>query len=119
MNENQIAEEYIDSEIKRRTGDLYLSVMHVTGISRRISGITVVSKTKLNYDTLLARIVNISYHLDEKYGDVFPGDMKIGLGQYYDSVAICDSRDQFSRIEGRIKAKRIWLTCHHFLCGLL
>lgn len=113
MNENQIAEEYIDSEIKRRTGDLYLSIMHVTGISRRISGITVVSKTKLNYDILLERIINISYYLDEEYGDVFPGDMKRILKNHYDSIAICDNRDQFSRIEGRVKAKRIWLRHHH------
>ena len=110
MSKNrEIAEERIDKEIARRNRGGYMYTYHITGIGRKINGITVVSESRLDYENLLTVVTDISYRLDEKHKDVFPGDLKLALTDLNIGVAICDHRDQFDRNEGRMKAKRSWL----------
>lgn len=104
---DKIAERRIDSEIDRRVKHVY--VYHITDISRKINGITVVTTSPYQYDMILAHIVAASYELDKKYNDVFPSDIKMAFNTMHLGVAICDHRDQFNHNSGRVKAKRAWL----------
>lgn len=104
---DKIAELRIDREIARRTEHVY--VYHITGISRKINGITVVTIDSDRYDIILTHIVALSYELDKEYGDVFPGDLKVAFDAMDMGTAICDHRDQFDHNSGRVKAKRAWL----------
>lgn len=110
MNRNQNDEKHIDAEINLRTNNL--NVIHFRAVSKKIRGITIVSREKLYYDILRQRIRDITSQLEDRYGEVFPSDMKIALSIYYNSFAVCDARDQFSRRRGRIEAKRMWLDNH-------
>lgn len=119
MNKNgEMAEHRIDEEIARRTFGGYIHTYHITGVSRRINGITFVSLLKLDYKELLIAITDMAYYLDEKIGDAFPGDIKKLIIELQSDVpniktsvgfAICDHRDQYNHQDGRIKAKRSWL----------
>lgn len=104
---DRIAELRIDREIACRTEHVY--VYHITGISRKINGITVVTTSPYQYDMILAHIVAVSYRLDKEYNDVFPGDLKMAFNTMHLGIAICDHRDQFDHNIGRVKAKRAWL----------
>ena len=118
MKNDKKAELKIDEEISRRTHDGYMHVYHITGISRKISGVTIVSLSRFDYGELLKFICDESYRLDKKIGDVFPSDMKKSLMVYQSYVlntpeligfSICDYRDQYNHQEGRTRAKRNWL----------
>lgn len=119
MNKNkEVAEQRIDKEIARRAHGGHMQTYHITGISRKINGITFVSLSKYDYKKLLIFVTDIAYYLDAKTGDAFPSDIKKSLVEYQGSIpdikasigfAICDHRDQYNHQEGRIKAKRSWL----------
>lgn len=109
--EQQTTERRIDEEIARRTPTMY--IRHVTGISRRTEGITVAYHQPIQYDDLFTDITDLAYDLDEMFGDAFPSDIKQGLHEMgLTGVAVCDFRDQFDHTEGRIRAKRSWLSAH-------
>lgn len=109
--EDTIAEARIDEEVARRIPTMFIT--HVTGIGRRCNGVTIATEKKLHYGSMLSLIVLEAYKLDEKYGDVFPSDLKAYLyGIGYAGVAVCDHRDQFDHAAGRRKAKRAWLRSH-------
>ena len=121
MKNDKIAEDKIDKEIAKRTNNGYMHIYHITGISRMINGITIVSLWKLNYLQLLVDITDEAYSIDADAGDVFPSDMRRvfnDLQRDYTGadigVAICDHRDQYNPQEGRTIAKRNWLETYRY-----
>ena len=87
----------------------------IRDISYNINGITIVSDTKIDDNALIELIKDKADDLDRYVDGVFPGDIKKCLiGNGYTGVAICDYRDQYSRQEGRTRAKRSWLRTHPY-----
>lgn len=118
MNKNdKTAEEKIDREIAQRTPEIHVCHImdDITDISYNINGITIVSDTKIYYNVLIKLINDKTDDLDSHAGGIFPGDIKECLiDNGYTGVAICDHRDQYSRQEGRTRAKRSWLRTHPY-----
>ena len=120
MKNDKTAEIKIDKEIAKRTNNGYIHVYHITGISRKINGITIVSSSRFDYKKLLILLTDEAYRLDEDMGDVFPGDMKNvfvriqRFGAVDIGTSICDHRDQYNYQEGRTRAKRNWLETYGY-----
>ena len=112
MKNDKLTEQKIDEEIERRSTDMY--VYHMRDITTtKINGITVVSHVKYTYQGIINIILDGIELTSRGTNLVLPHDLKKYIKEQLDcGLAICDYRDQYSRIKGRIEAKRNWLRTH-------